>query len=116
MDQRGRLRTSSHPQARTLFFITTEEGCFVPLSHKLNADGYFRKRWGGKGLPPLMEMFHRTIYRMHFGEIPEGYEVDHKCGMRPCCNPRHLRAIPGDDHAIESNRARRLGVGHPLRN
>ena len=105
-----------HHRARPLFFITTEDGCMVPLSHKLNADGYFRKAWGNpRKNDRVVEMFHRTVYRMHFGKIPEGYEVDHPCGLRCCCNPAHLKALDGSEHASKSNRERAYGVGHPLR-
>jgi len=55
-----------------------------------------------------MEMFHRFIYRAHQGEIPEGFEVDHTCNNRACCNPGHLRAMDGSEHAIHTNKARIL--------
>lgn len=86
--------------------MTTECGCFVPLSHKLNPDGYFRKLWGNTRAKPVAEMFHRFIYRAHKGEIPAGYEVDHLCNNRACCNPEHLEAIDGSAHAIKSNEER----------
>lgn len=106
----------AHCQARALVFITTEGGCFVPLSHRLNPDGYFRKAWGNQRSGDRhLEMFHRTVYRMHHGEIPEGFEVDHTCGLRCCCNPAHLKSLEGSEHAAKSNRERRLGIGHPLR-
>ena len=47
-------------RARPLRFVTTDCGCFVPLSHKLNPDGYFRKRWGDGPGGKVIEMFHRT--------------------------------------------------------
>lgn len=86
---------------KSLIFITTEEGCFVPISHKLNQDGYFRKRWKDG-----IEMFHRFIWRAHKGEIPQGYEINHKCGCRSCSNIEHLECISGEDHAILTNRSR----------
>lgn len=91
-----------------MVFVATECGCFVPLSHKLNLDGYLRKTWGNSRKPEEreVEMFHRFIYRAHKGEIPEGYEVDHLCNNRACCNPEHLRAIDGSEHASHSNRIR----------
>lgn len=110
MARTGKLRTSGN-RARPLFFVTLESGCFVPLSHRLNPDGYFRKMWHDG-----LEMFHRFIYRAHFGDIPLGYEIDHLCNMRPCCNPAHLRAVEKIEHVTASNRTRRLGVGHPLKN
>lgn len=88
--------------SRPMFFVTLETGCMVCLSHLLNADGYLRKRWPGG----LFEMFHRTIFRAHKGEIPEGHEVDHMCKVRACCNPDHLQALPRTDHLVETNQSR----------
>src|SRR5690606_23326204 len=89
---------------KPLRFRTTPNGCFVVSSHKLNPDGYFRKRWSWG-----IEMFHRTIWRLHRGDIPEGYEIDHLCKNRACSNIEHLRCIPGTDHAVDSNRTRYAG-------
>lgn len=89
---------------RSLVFVTTESGCMCCVSHKLNADRYFRKRWGD-----VAEMLHRFIYRAHKGKIPEGYEVDHLCNNRACCNPEHLQAIPGSEHTIKTNSTRYRG-------
>ncbi len=84
-------------------FVTLECGCFVCVSHKLNPDGYLRKRW-----VDVFEMFHRFIFRAHNEEIPEGYEIDHMCNNRACCNKDHLRAIPGDEHTRHTNQTRYL--------
>ncbi len=86
---------------RPLRFITTPGGCFVCCSHRHNADGYFRKRWADGA-----EMFHRFIYRARRGPIPEGFEVDHLCGSRACCNPVHLKARPRAEHLDLTNRSR----------
>lgn len=93
--------TLTHPKARTLRFVTTVGGCFVCISHKLNADGYFRKRWSNG-----FEMFHRFIYRAHKGPIPDDHEIDHMCGNRACCNPDHLQALPEQEHAVLTNETR----------
>jgi hypothetical protein len=86
---------------KPIVFVTTEEGCFIPLSHKLNHDGYFRKRWGN-----TLEMFHRFIWRAKKGEIPEGYEINHLCGNRACQNIDHLECITGHEHAVKTNKER----------
>ena len=93
---------STNPRnSRPLRFIRTPGGCFVCCSHKHNPDGYFRKGWADGH-----EMFHRFIYRARVGPIPEGWEVDHKCGNRACCNPDHLEATPRSDHLRLTNRFR----------
>lgn len=35
---------------------------------------------------------HRTAYRLEYGEIPDGKQVNHTCGVKRCSNPRHLYA------------------------
>lgn len=87
---------------KDLVLSKTETGCIVPISHKLNADGYFRKVIGGEWV-----MFHRWIWEKTHGEkIPEGYEINHKCKNRACCNVEHLEMLEGSEHAIESNTGR----------
>jgi len=75
-----------------------ETGCIITTSHKLNHDGYFRKRNnGGK------EMYHRTIWRRENGDIPNGYEIDHKCKNRACCNIEHLQMLTSSEHRTKDN-------------
>ena len=36
---------------------------------------------------------HRLVYRALVGEIPDGYDLDHLCRTRACCNPSHLEPV-----------------------
>jgi hypothetical protein len=99
---------NSHAQARPLRFVELEGGCWVPLSHQLNQDGYFRKTWKKEGGGRVAEMFHRFIFRAHAGldAIPNGHEVDHMCGNRACAAPNHLQLLKRTHHLEATNRER----------
>lgn len=45
---------------------------------------------------------HRFAYEHYIGPIPDGFEVDHLCRRRNCCNPAHLEAV-----TVQVNRKRR---------
>lgn len=52
-----------------------------------NPKGYGRLgRTGGKSIA----LAHRVSWEIHFGEIPEGLCVLHRCDNPPCTNPSHL--------------------------
>lgn len=38
-------------------------------------------------------LVHRAAYKIWCGAIPDGLEIDHKCRVRNCINPSHLRAV-----------------------
>jgi hypothetical protein len=90
--------------ARKPLMFKHQEGtnCIVPVSHKLNADGYFRKRFSDGRL----KMYHVYIWEKHNGLAPVGYEIHHTCGNRACCNPDHLECIDGHEHAVLGNQER----------
>ena len=95
-------------RGKPLVLKRLENGCIIPTSHKLNADGYFRYRlpnWVGKGRAPLV-MYHRYVWEKARGVIPEGYEIDHICKNRACCNIEHLQMLEGSQHARKDNHLR----------
>lgn len=92
-------------------FVTNANGCIVPTVHKLNQDGYYRARdprWTGKGRKPLI-MYHRLVWELANGAVPEGYELHHTCHCRCCCNLDHLQLIKISEHKAEHNSTRYLG-------
>ncbi len=52
--------------------------------------------WGGK-----MFSAHRVSWNIHFGEIPEGLWVLHKCDNGKCVNPYHLYVGTPTDNRLD---------------
>lgn len=95
-------------RGKEIILETTESGCIVPTSHKLNKDGYFRTRdyrYTGRGRKPLV-FYHRLIWEETNGDIPDGYEIDHRCRNRACCNIEHLQVLSNIDHRVKTNNER----------
>ena len=65
-------------------YVKKEEGCWQWLSY-IDPVGYGRLNY--KGRPMLAS---RISYLLHFGEIPDGMAVCHKCDNPSCTNPDHL--------------------------
>lgn len=89
-------------QGRNVIVGVNDKGCHSVVSHKLNADGYFRKVFKtatGKS----WVMFHRFVWEQEKGPIPEGYTIDHLCNNRACCNIHHLQVLTRTDHAVKTN-------------
>src|SRR5215510_13596426 len=75
--------------------------CWEWIGCKSPSTGYgqFRPdgRRGAKRSSP-----HRFAHEYFNGPIPDGYEADHLCKVRHCCNPLHLEAV-----TVQVNRKRR---------
>lgn len=39
------------------------------------------------------EYVHRIAYLLTHSYLPEGFDIDHLCRNRACCNPAHLEAV-----------------------
>jgi hypothetical protein len=56
----------------------------------LEYSGVRTKRYGMFFLDGKFRMAHRVAYSIHYGPIPDGLEMCHKCDNGFCCNPNHL--------------------------
>ena len=87
-------------------YIVKRDGCWSWLGGK-DPNGYGRINY--RGVPMTAS---RVSYLVHFGDIPEGMNVCHKCDNPECTNPDHLflgtQAVNvADMH--EKGRARKKG-------
>jgi hypothetical protein len=64
---------------------------------------------GTRILPPHTRA-HRIAYAAFVGPIPDGFEIDHLCNVRLCCNPAHLEAVTKEENNRRSMPQRRLAM------
>jgi len=50
---------------------------------------------------------HRIAYKYYKGQIEEGYQVDHLCRNKICCNPAHLEAVPAAENKRRNDTLRK---------
>lgn len=72
------------PFERVLLRSVRLNGCLL-WQGCTNSDGYGWLSVGGK-----THALHRWVYEHHYGLIPEGYYVCHRCDRPNCVEPTHL--------------------------
>jgi len=79
--------------------------CWIWIGgQKGNGYGCLNIRRGGKHTTLCA---HRAAYEELVGPIPDGYQIDHLCGVTLCCNPNHLEAVPGAENLRRRDERRR---------
>ena len=67
------------------------KGCWLWTGCTTNRYG---RAWsGGSRGDGRLTYSHRYVYEFLVGPIPDGLQIDHRCGVKLCCNPAHLEAV-----------------------
>jgi hypothetical protein len=75
-----------------------ESGCWLWIG-ATNAQGYGRIKVGS-----TPSRAHRVAWAMHYGAIPAGMDVLHKCDTPSCVNPDHLFLGGDAENAMDRER------------
>ncbi len=91
------------------------ESCWTWIAHKCPY-GYGRMYDWRDGIRKIF-FAHRISWEIHFGAIPQGLKVLHKCDNPPCVNPDHLFLGTNKDNyddMVSKGRDRHAkGTDHP---
>ena len=82
--------------------------CIVPEGGYPTQDGYIRVLSAPRKVGGKLKMLHRIEWEKAFGQIPDGYEINHKCKNRLCQNINHLECLPRTKHRTKDNSERYL--------
>lgn len=73
-------------------YTIQESGCWL-WTGGIQSAGYGMISRNGKVIGA-----HIVSYEMFVGPVPKGYDVEHKCGNRPCVNYEHLQVTTRSDN------------------
>lgn len=92
------LKSDREAQARFWSKVErpNEEECWLWAANR-NSNGY-----GFWKLEGRQQGAHIWAYEWLVGPIPGGLEIDHKCRVRNCVNPRHLEAVTHQENMRRS--------------
>src|SRR5215470_5535806 len=75
-----------------------DTGCLI-YTGAVNEKGYPMISSQGK-----MRRANRLVYKMWYGAVPEGCEIDHTCYNRRCIERTHLRPLTHKENVIKIER------------
>ena len=75
------------------------QDCWVCTASTRNGYGQWRipRKLGNK-----VVYAHLYAYETLVGPIPEGYDIDHLCRNRACCNPGHMEPVTRSENMLRS--------------
>ena len=84
-----RGRKVKYPDEKSAFmsFVAITDGCWLwkGATHKETGYGLYNRLE-----PKIIVRAHRLSWEFHYGEIPCGQQVLHRCDVRACVRPEHL--------------------------
>lgn len=94
--QKALEMVASTPAADTSDWRSLRPHCIIPNGRP---DIYGTMQVNGKSVRA-----NRRTYEIHFGPIPEGMFVCHRCNTKGCVNPEHLYLADNRQNSIDANR------------
>ena len=93
-------------------FLEDSNGCWIFQGGRTTR-GYGNWRVWDKATGKLVEGAHRSMWTIHFGTIPVGLQVLHRCDVKPCINPAHLYLGTHADNMRDSSERGHHRAPHP---
>ena len=101
-DKKGKHKRSLEKRFWSCVWKPTKDGCWLWRS-SLYGNGY-----GCLTIKGELVGAHHISWKLHYGNIPKGMCVLHKCDNPPCVNPKHLWLGTPADNTKDSIRKRRF--------
>jgi hypothetical protein len=95
-----RLQGYGKRPKRAAYVVDDATGCWL-WQGAINNRGY-GLAWDGE----KMTTAHRMMYLRYRGEVSQGFQLDHKCRNRKCCNPDHLEAVEPSVNSSRGSKAK----------
>jgi predicted XRE-type DNA-binding protein len=74
--------------------------------------GKFSNGYGVFHLARKLVKAHRVSFQLFVNDIPDGWEICHRCDVKLCCNPAHLFLGDSNDNIQDMKRKGRNGSAH----